>query len=65
MLKKNPGLFGASKWNAPGGKLQPKETAERCAAREVSEETGLEVQNLRRIGTLVFFKYDKREDRIG
>ncbi len=44
MLKKNPGLFGAGKWNAPGGKLQPKETAEHCARREVYEETGLEVR---------------------
>ena len=62
MLKKNPGLFGAGKWNAPGGKLQPKETAEHCAKREVYEETGLEAQKLRKIGTLVFFKYNKRED---
>jgi len=62
LLKKNPGLFGAGKWNAPGGKLQPKEDAVHCAAREVSEETGLEVEQLRGIGTLVFFKYDKRED---
>src|SRR2546427_5275488 len=37
LLKKNPGLFGAGKWNAPGGKLQPKETAEQCASREVYE----------------------------
>jgi 8-oxo-dGTP pyrophosphatase MutT (NUDIX family) len=62
LLKKYPGLFGAGKWNAPGGKLQPKETAEQCASREVHEETGLTVQQLREIGTLVFFKYDKRED---
>jgi 8-oxo-dGTP diphosphatase len=62
LLKKNPGLFGAGKWNAPGGKLQPNETAEHCATREVYEETGLEVQRPRRIGTLVFFKYDKRQD---
>jgi 8-oxo-dGTP diphosphatase len=62
LLKKNPGLFGAGKWNAPGGKLQPKETAENCAAREVYEETGLDVRELRKVGTLVFFKYNKRED---
>ena len=62
MLKKNPELFGAGKWNAPGGKLQPKETAEQCASREVYEETGLKVQKPRKIGTLVFFKYNKRED---
>ncbi|TMI29813.1 8-oxo-dGTP diphosphatase [Candidatus Bathyarchaeota archaeon] len=62
LLKKNPELFGAGKWNAPGGKLQPKETAEQCASREVYEETGLKVQKPRKIGTLVFFKYNKRED---
>ena len=62
MLKKNPGLFGAGKWNAPGGKLQLKEDATHCAAREVYEETGLKVQQLRKIGTLVFFKHNKRED---
>jgi len=62
LLKKNPGLFGAGKWNALGGKLQPKETAEHCARREVYEETGLKVQRLRKVGTLVFFKYNKRED---
>ena len=53
LLKKNPGLFGAGKWNAPGGKLQHGETAEHCAKREVYEETGLEVQP-RKIGTLIF-----------
>ena len=62
MLKKNPGLFGADKWNASGGKLQPKETAEQCTAREVYEETGLEVREPRKIGTLVFFKHNKRQD---
>ncbi len=62
LLKKNPGLFGAGKWNAPGGKLQPNEDAEHCAVREVCEETGLEVQGPRKTGTLVFFKHDKRQD---
>ena len=62
MLKKNPGLFGAGKWNAPGGKLGPGETAAQCAAREVYEETGLRVHRPRKIGTLVFYKNDERED---
>jgi 8-oxo-dGTP diphosphatase len=60
LLKKNPGLFGAGKWNAPGGKLQPKETTEYCAVREVYEETGLTVQQPTRVGMLSFFKYNKR-----
>jgi len=62
LLKKNAGLFGAGKWNAPGGKLQPKETAEHCAIREVYEETGLVVESPRRVGTLVFFKHNGRQD---
>src|SRR3989475_8058362 len=62
LLKKIPGLVGAGKWNAPGGKLQPRETAEHCAIREVYEETGLEVRKPREIGTLVFFKHDKHQD---
>lgn len=61
LLKKNPGLFGAGKWNAPGGKLHPNETPEECAVREVREETGLEVRP-RKIATLSFFKHEKRED---
>ncbi len=48
--------------NAPGGKLQPRETAEQCAIQEVYEETGLEIQKPRKIGTLVFFKHDKHQD---
>jgi|SRR5690348_4721205 8-oxo-dGTP diphosphatase len=62
LLKKNPGLFGGGKWNAPGGKLQPDETANHCAAREVYEETGLEVEDPIQVGTLLFFKHDKRHD---
>ena|SRR5437899_3402190 len=62
LLKKNPGLFGAGKWNAAGGKVQPNETAEHCAIREVYEETGLEVRKPRKIGTLVFFKHDEHQD---
>ena len=61
LLKKTPGLFGGGKWNAPGGKLQPSETAEHCAAREVFEETGLLVKPTS-VAVLSFFKYDKRRD---
>ena len=61
LLKKNPGLFGGGKWNAPGGKLQPNETAEHCATREVLEETGLNIKPTS-VATLAFFKYEKRSD---
>jgi len=61
LLKKNPGLFGAGKWNAPGGKQQSDETVEECAVRETFEETGLRVRP-KKIAILEFFKYDKRSD---
>ncbi|MBX0330510.1 NUDIX domain-containing protein [Oscillochloris sp. ZM17-4] len=39
---------GANSWQLPGGHLEYGETPEGCGAREVREETGLTVVNLRR-----------------
>jgi 8-oxo-dGTP diphosphatase len=36
-------------WSLPGGRLEPGETAEQCAIREVREETGLSIYALRPI----------------
>ena len=38
---------GAGTWAIPGGHLEFGESFEECAAREVSEETGLKVRNIR------------------
>ncbi len=62
MLKKSQGLFGQGKWNAPGGKILPNETAEHCAAREVLEETRVTIKSLEQVATVYFYKYNKRED---
>lgn len=34
-------------WSLPGGRLEPGETAEQCAIREIKEETGLSIYALR------------------
>lgn len=43
------------KWNAPGGKIEPGESPEENARREVREETGLRVRNLFYHGAINFF----------
>ena len=35
--------FGAGKWNGFGGKLEAGETMQQCAARELREESGIQV----------------------
>ncbi len=54
LLKKATRGISEGKWNAPGGKLEPGETPEECAKREVLEETGLRVSGLFYHGTLTF-----------
>ena len=55
LLKKEKGLFGEGKWNAPGGKLFGAEPPEKGAVREMLEETGLRVSGLHFHGLLDFY----------
>ena len=41
---------GAGSWSTPGGYLDPGEEFDRCAAREVREETGIEVADVAFLG---------------
>ena len=52
---KADGRFGAGFWNGPGGKAAEGESPEEATVREVREETGLTVRDLRDHGTLTFF----------
>ena len=58
LLKKATGI-GKDKWYPTGGKMRPEETPGTGVAREVYEETGLRVTNLRHHGEVVcYFGHD-------
>lgn len=50
------------KWNGLGGKLEPGESPEDCARREIREESGLEVSDLTLKGLLTFPGFADDED---
>jgi 8-oxo-dGTP diphosphatase len=52
----------AGKWNGLGGKLEPGETPEDCAIREIREESGLEAKHMVLKGLLTFPLFAKNED---
>lgn len=52
LQRKTAGKFGEGKWNGPGGKLRLGEIPYDGAKREVYEETGLNVSNLKLHGIL-------------
>jgi 8-oxo-dGTP diphosphatase len=59
---KKAGDMHAGKWNGLGGKLEPGETPEECARREVLEESGLVAQQLDLKGILTFPEFANNED---
>ena len=47
LLGKRKNAHGADTWAFPGGHLEFNESIEDCAVREVLEETGIRIKNLR------------------
>ena len=50
------------KWNGLGGKLEPGESPEECAIREVKEESGLHVESPELRGVLTFPEFTPDHD---
>ena len=50
------------KWNGLGGKLEPGESPEECAIREVYEESGLRIHSPQLRGFLTFPRFSDDED---
>lgn len=47
LMGKRIGVHGKGTWTVPGGWLEYGETFETCAEREITEETGLVIKNVR------------------
>lgn len=47
LLGKRKNAHGQGSWSFPGGHLEFKESWEDCACREVAEETGIKIKNIR------------------
>lgn len=47
LMGKRKNAHGDGTWSLPGGHLEFNETVEECTKREILEETGLEVENIR------------------
>ena len=50
---------GSERWQLPKGKIDPGETSEKTAVREVKEEGGVEAKPLKKIGTSQYFFFLK------
>jgi len=52
-------IFRRGKWDLPKGKLDPGESIESCAVREVEEETGVQNTKLISLYTTTYHVYDE------
>ena len=63
-LRRSPGVFRAGHWELPGGAVEPGESHETAAVREMAEETGLKVRVTAERGRHVWLDIGGRDLRI-
>lgn len=56
--------YGSSHWDFPKGKLEPGESNEMAAIREIHEETGLVVELDKNFEHKLFYKFRSREGEL-
>jgi len=59
LLKRQPGQHCSDLWSFPGGKIEPGESPETAANRELREETGLSGSDWQHLGTHRFTYPDR------
>lgn len=64
LLGRRKNAHGAGDWSPPGGHLEFGETPEEAAAREVLEETGLHIENIRLAGVVNSVFHDEQKHYV-
>jgi len=62
-VQRGPGSSHPWKWEFPGGKIQPDETAVQCVIREIEEELMLRIEVLSEL-ECVEFDYETKQIRL-
>ncbi|KAI5170415.1 8-oxo-dGTP diphosphatase / 2-hydroxy-dATP diphosphatase [Pancytospora epiphaga] len=62
LLARKSRKIGKGRWNGYGGKMEPNETMDECAKREVFEESGIICKELKEAGVFVAKREEKHEE---
>jgi 8-oxo-dGTP diphosphatase len=65
LMQQRMGSHGAGTWGLPGGTFEYGESFEECARREVLEETGMQISNVRFIALTNDIFVDKGKHDVG
>jgi 8-oxo-dGTP diphosphatase len=64
LMGKRKGSHGAGEYSCAGGHLEFGESFEECAKREVLEETGVNIKNIKFLSVANIFKDENRQDVV-